>query len=418
MIDQNIHSHVYDNGLTLLVESMSYVQSAAFTFLVPAGSIYDPPGRCGTATVLSELIVRGAGDRDTKQLSAALDSLGVQRHESPSSAHLGLTGATLSDNLPATLRIYGDIILRPHLPNDQFETARAGVAQSLQALEDEPRQKIFLELRRRCYDAPWGLPTEGTLECLQVMTADEVRGHYEHCFRPDKSILGVAGNVDFDQIKELVGEVFGGWQRLPEPGFEADPRGKQHDHIHHDSAQTHIGIAYEAVPYRHPDYYAAWAAVSVLSGGMSSRLFTEVRERRGLCYAISASLSSLKDEGRVLGYAGTTTERAQETLDVTLHELVRLGEADGDLSNDELERCKARAKSSLIMQQESTISRSSSITRDWYHLGRVTTLEEVRNRVEALTVEAVLSYVREYPARDFTVLTIGPQPLEVASEFS
>ena len=137
--------------------------------------------------------------------------------------------------------------------------------------------------------------------------------------------------------------------------------------------------------------------IGVLSGGMSARLFTEVRERRALCYAVSAVLNSLPSEGRVLCYAGTTVERAQETLDVTLAEMVRLGEG---IELSELERCQARAKSSLIMQQESTIARAASLARDWFHLGRITTLEEVRSRIEALNVETVLEYIHAHPAAD------------------
>ena len=122
-----------------------------------------------------------------------------------------------------------------------------------------------------------------------------------------------------------------------------------------------------------------------------------------------ASLSSLRDEARVLCYAGTTAERAQETLDVTVSELKRLGKGIGE---DELSRCKARAKSSLVMQQESTVARSSSIARDWYHLNRVTTLAEVRDKIDALTVRDVLDYVHAHPAEIFTILTIGPNQLE------
>ena len=123
----------------------------------------------------------------------------------------------------------------------------------------------------------------------------------------------------------------------------------------HESNQTQIGIAFDSVPYRHPDYFQAWGAVGVLSGGMSSRLFTEVREKRGLCYSVYATMHTLRDRGSVLCYAGTSAERAQETLDVTLGELVRLAEG---IEADELARLKARIKSSLIMQQESSSSRS------------------------------------------------------------
>jgi predicted Zn-dependent peptidase len=413
MTAQTIHTETLENGLTLVVEPMPAVQSAAFSLMVPAGSIYDPPGSNGSAALLCDLITRGAGDRDSKQLSAALDNLGLQRHESVTCAHLAFGGAALADHLPAALQIYGSIVLEPRLPQDEFEAARAAVEQSLRTLEDEPRQKVIVELRRSCYDAPWGLPSDGTLEDVANLTADSVREHYARCFRPDETILGIAGNVDMAEIRDVVQNVFSAWKPQPAPTYRTSPRGPAQVHLPHESTQTHIGIAYESVPYRDPDYFAAWAAVSVLSGGMSARLFTEIREKRGLCYAVHASLNSLRDEARVLCYAGTTAERARETLEVTLGELKRLG--DG-IADDELTRCQARAKSALVMQQESTISRSSAIARDWHHLGRVMTLEEVRNRIDALTVETVLEYIKEHPARDFTILTIGPEPPETASD--
>ncbi len=409
MQEQNIQTHTFGNGLTLVVEPMSDVQSAAFSLLVPGGSIYDPPNKNGTASVLCELMTRGAADRDSQRLSADLDNLGLQRSENVGGKYLTFSGATLAENLAPVLKIYADIVQRPRLPAEQFEAARGGVEQTLRALEDEPRQKVIIELRRRCYNSPWGLPSDGSLGDLDAISIDSAREQFDRCLRPNEAILGIAGRVQFDQLMSLVEEEFGSWDEKPELTFESGSSGPSLDQIHHESTQTHIGIAYDAVPYRDPDYYAAWAAVSILSGGMSSRLFTEVRERRGLCYSIYATLNSLPDEGRVLCYAGTTTERAQETLDITLGELVRL--QDG-IEEGELDRCRARAKSSLIMQQESTIARSSAIARDWFHLGRVTTLKEVRDKIEALTVEHVLNYVRQHPARDFTILTIGPQPLE------
>ncbi len=413
MTQQNIQTKTFANGLTLIVEPMEDVQSAALSLLVPAGSVYDPPGQNGSASVLCEVIPRGAGKRDSKQLSAALDNLGVQHSESVGIVHFTFSAATLAQNLPNALPLYADMILRPWLPEDEFDAARAGVEQSLMAIEDEPRQKIMLELRRRTFDSPWGLPSEGTLADLENLSSKSIRKHYETCFRPDEAIFGVAGNVDFNQISDAIEQLFGDWKSKPKPAFKTSPGGPPRDHITLDSAQTQIGVAYDSVPYRDPDYYAAWAAVSVLSGGMSSRLFTEVRERRGLCYSVHASLSSLRDEARVLCYAGTKADRAQETLDVTIRELKRIGQG---IAEDELVRCKARAKSSLVMQQESTFARSSSIARDWYHLKRVTTLKEVRDKIDALTVKDVLDYVSKHPANDFTIVTIGPNQLEEPRE--
>ncbi len=410
---QQIRVFHLDNGLTLVVESMPAVRSAAFSFLLPAGSVFDPEQQNGTASVLCELLVRGAGDRDSRQLSAALDDLGVQRSESVGRVHLSLRGVTTSENLLEALRLYADIVQRPRLPQEEFEAAKASVEQTLRSLQDEPRQKVIVELRRRHYQHPWGQPPDGELDHLPNIDPETVRGHYERHVRPNGAVLGVAGNVDPDAVHEAVQTHFGNWPTKPEPELKTGPRGKPVDHIHQKTAQTHIGLAYPAVPFSHPDYYAAWAAVSVLSGGMSSRLFTEVRERRALCYAVYATLSSLPHEGCVLCYAGTTSERAQETLDVTVQELKRLAEG---ISDDELARCKARAKSSLVMQQESTMSRAGSIARDWYFLGRVRTLSEIHQRIDELTVPKVLDYVHQHPATGFTLLTIGPSPLEPPSD--
>ncbi|MDQ3331603.1 MAG: insulinase family protein [Planctomycetota bacterium] len=409
MTEQTIQAKTLDNGLVVIVEPMAGVRSAAFSFLLPAGSVFDPPGKNAAAAVLCEMLPRGAGSRDSREFSNALDDLGVQRDESVGVAHLSMSGAMIADNLDAALRLYRDLIREPHLPAEEFEPAQAGVAQTIRGNEDEPRQKVVTELRQRCFEVPWGLPSDGTLTGLESLSHDDIVGQYRSGVRPNGAILGIAGAIDPAATLDLVAELFGDWPAVVEPAFELGPRGSKRDHIEHDSTQTHIGISYEAIPYAAPDYYAAWAAVNVLSGGMSARLFTEVREKRGLCYAVSASLTSLKHAGQVLCYAGTTNERAQQTLDVTLHELRRLGEG---IDDDELDRCKAGAKSALIMQQESTRSRAGSLARDWYHLGRVRPLAEVRREIESLTTDRVLDYVHAHPADDVTILTLGPKPLE------
>lgn len=410
MAAQELHTHQFENGLTLLVEPMRGVQSASFSLIVPAGVVHEEPGKNGTSAVLCDLVSRGAGDRDSRQLSAALDSLGLQRSESVGWNHISFSGATVAENLLPALAVYADIIRRPHLPEAEFPAVVAGVEQSLRATEDEPRQKVIIELRRRCYEAPWGRPADGDLSELANVSLDAVRALHARCVKPHGAILGIAGNVDFARALETVEAALGDWQPGEEDAIHTGARGARLDHIPLDSTQTHIGLSFPSVPYRDEAYYAAWAAVNVLSGGSSSRLFTEVREKRGLCYAISASLNSLLDQGRVLAYAGTTSERAQETLDVTLAEIHRLSEG---IEPAELDRCRAGAKSALIMQQESTGARAASLARDWFHLGRVTTLDEVHQKIDGLTLEAVMDYVHSHPPDDLTVLTIGPEPLEV-----
>src|SRR5262249_11200335 len=161
---------------------------------------------------------------------------------------------------------------------------------------------------------------------------------------PEGTIISVAGNIDWKPLRDQVGRLFGDWRGMPRPAPKLGkaPGGKMH--LKKDTTQTQIAIAFPSVPFGHPEYYAAQGAVQVLSGGMSARLFTEVREKRGLCYAVWASYQTFKDRASILCYAGTTNERAQETFTVTLHEVLRLKEG---ISDEEVERVQAGLKSAL-----------------------------------------------------------------------
>lgn len=405
----SIQTHTFANGLVLLAEPNSSLESAAFSILVPCGAAHDPADRAGMAGFTCEMALRGAGARDSRQFVEDLDNLGVERGESVSDAHTTYSGATLAKNLLPALEIYADVLRRPRLPEDQLEAGRLLMLQELRAVEDEPSQKVMQQLRLRHYPQPFGRPTQGDQPGLEATTIDDVRQCVKRLYRPNACIIGLAGKFDWQRLRDHVGRLLSDWQPVNVSAIVPSASGPQQEHIHHDSNQTQIGIAYDSVPYRHPDYFQAWGAVGVLSGGMSSRLFTEVREKRGLCYSVYASYHTLKDRGAILCYAGTTAERAQETLDVTLGELKRL--PDG-IEAEELSRLKARIKSALIMQQESSSARSSSIARDWYHLERTRTLDELGALVDGLTREGINDYLAAHPPRDFTIVTLGPQALK------
>jgi len=409
-VTQKIHSHTFDNGLVLIAEPMQGVESAAFSFRVPAGSAHEPLQRGGLGTIACELALRGAGERDSMQFVTDLDNLGVERDANVSDAHTSFSGATLSKNLFPALAIYADVLRRPHLPEDQLEPTRAVALQELAAIEDEPAQKVMLELRRRHFPDPWGRPSQGNREALDSISIRDVREHIHNCYRPNDAVLGVAGRIDWKALVDHVGKLCGDWSQQPVSEASVGRAGPPHEHLLHDSNQTQIGVAYTSAAYRDADYFQAWGAVGVLSGGMSSRLFTEVREKRGLCYSVYAVHQSLRDRGSVLCYAGTTSQRAQETLDVLLGELSRLAKG---IEPNELDRLKARIKSALIMQQESSSARASSIARDWYYLGRVRTLDEVESLVDGLTCGSINHYLENHPPGDFTIVTLGQKELEV-----
>jgi predicted Zn-dependent peptidase len=409
-VGQDVFQHTYPNGLTMLAERMGHVRSAALNVLIPAGCVYDPPDRLGQAAMLADLITRGAGDRDSRELTLALDNLGLDRSESVGSLHTRFYGATLARNLPAALDIYADILRRPHLPDDEIDPVRSLALQDLQGLEDEPRQKVLIELKKRHHPAPLSNDRRGTVEGVNAVTADSIRAFYRRHFRPAGMIMSVAGNVEWEPLRDQVGRLFADWRGEPVPALTAGPSRAGFEHVVKETTQTQIGIAYPSVPIGHADYYAALGAVNVLSGGMSSRLFTHVREERGLCYSVWATYQTFKDRASVIAYAGTTAERAQETLDVTLRELKRLREG---VSDDELDRVRAGLKSSLIMAEESTSSRAGSLASDWYYLGRVRSTEEIQNEIDGLTPRSILDHVERYPAEDFCIVTLGPQPLKV-----
>jgi predicted Zn-dependent peptidase len=409
-VNESILSHTFSNGLVLVGEPLSSLESAAFTFLVPAGCVHDPPDRSGLSGFTCEMVLRGAGGRDSRRFILDLDNLGVERHESVSAAHAGFSGATLAENLPAALAIYADMLRDAHLPADQVEAGRLVMLQELRAVEDDPAQKVMIELRRRHYGDPWGRPAQGEQQALQAITIDDIRPYFQQRYHPNGSILGVAGRFDWRDLQGTVGELLGDWRPGETPQIVEQVSGCKYEHLPYDSTQTQIGIAYPSAAYRDPDYFQAWGAVGVLSGGSSARLFTEIRERRGLCYSVHATYSTLLDRGGVFCHAGTSADRAQETLDLVLGELRRLAEG---VEESELDRLKARMKSSLIMQQESSAARSSAIARDWYHLGRARTLSELEQLVDRLTPRSINAYLAEHPPGDFTVVTLGPRELEV-----
>jgi len=400
----------FPNGLVLVAEPMAWLESAAFTVMVPSGCVHDPPGRGGLGSFLCEMTLRGAGERDSRRFIQDLDNLGVERSEAVSDSHTRFSGATLADNLPGALEIFADLLRRPHLPPEQLEAGRQAMLQELQAVEDEPAQKVMIELRRHHYPDPWGRPCQGQRNALQAITIEEIRRQFANTFHPNGTILGVAGRFDWPRLQDLVGELLGDWEPGQTPQVAETPRVRKHHHLPYESQQTQIGISYPSVPYKHPDYFQAWGAVGVLSGGSSARLFTEVRERRGLCYSVYAMYHTLRHCGGVFCYAGTQADRAQETLDVTLGELGRLARG---VDACELDRLKARIKSALIMQQESSSARSAVLARDWYHLGRARSLDEIGRLVDGLTCESINAYLAEHPPGDFTVVTLGPRPLEV-----
>lgn len=400
------------NGLVLLGEYMPWLRSASFSMMLPGGTCYEPADKDGLAGMTSEMAQRGCGKLDSRQFLERLDTLGIEHGSNITTVHSGFSCAMRSEVLPEAIRLYGSMIQQPHLPPEQLDDARSLCLQELRSLDDEPSHRCFSELKRFRFPLPFGRISQGTVKGLESITPQDVVDFQAQQYTPDGSILAVAGNFDWERLCDCVETELGHWQggavaQLPElyPKYGSS-------HVDHNSNQTHLALAYDCASYDDAQYYEARALVGVLSDGMSSRLFTELREKRGLVYSVFASCFSLAKQGSVLCYAGTTTNRAEETLQVLLETIQSLGNG---ISDDELQRLKNRIKSSLVFEQESSAARSSQIASDWFYLGRVPDREELCARVDGLTVDGLVEYYHQHRPKNFSLVTVGSLPLEFPS---
>lgn len=375
-----------------------------------AGVHREPAHLGGLSGMVCEMIQRGAGQYSSRDLVAAQDNLGIDRNSGVSTAFVSFGASMPSESLQAAISLYADIARNPHLPQDQLEDARMMAVQELRAMEDEPTHRVMRRLRELHYGEHLGRSNYGTETGIQNITQEDIRDFYQANYHATGGILSIAGNVDPDKVVDWTEAAFGDWRTGKLEDLPSPTGATRYEHFESASSQTHIGFAFDAVPYSHPDYFKLRAGMGILSDGMSSRLFDRVREQRGLCYTVTASCHSLKNGGGVFGYAGTTPERAQETLDVTLHEIEHLLD---DIDSSELERWKVRIESGLIMEQESSASRASSMASDYYQLGRPITTVELETLIESLKLDDIREYWSAKPPRDYRIVTLGPKPLTI-----
>ena len=406
---ERLDRHVLKNGMVLLGEPMEAVSSVAFNFMLPAGAALLPEGCCGAASVIADWIFRGTVNKGNRELGDALDSLGLHRLSAVNSSHIIIGAALEAGNLTDALQLYADIIRQPSLEDDQFELARKLAIDEVISLDDNPQQKVMLKLKENFYPHPLGRSTEGNIEELKALTARKAKQIIDDNFNPSQTIFTIAGKYDFDAVCRQIEKLFETDTQKPAKSIALGSKADKYIHIHNDGAQVHIGLMTETVTLSHKDYYNARVAISVLSGGMSARLFTEVREKRGLCYAIGARYHGLKEAAGIVCYAGTIPQKAQETLDLIITEFNRLGEG---ITEDEIKRAKAELKSALILQSESSSSRAAGIGSDYYLLGSVRFLDEIKEKIEQTTVESVLQFLRNNKFKDFTIVTIGPEQVK------
>jgi predicted Zn-dependent peptidase len=399
-------------GLTLVVEEIAGVRSVAMTWVLPAGAATDPAEQDGQAALLSELILRGAGGLSSREHSDALDRLGVNRGTDVSAHHMRIEGTMLGDRVEEALPLIASMITAPELPPEHLEAVRSLCLQSLEGLDDDPQHLAMLRLRERHLPPPFNRHGHGEPDALQRATIDELREAWRSRFKPRGSILGVAGAVNPHRLATQLNRLLKDWRgETFEPKPLSEPQ-RGYLPIMQQTAQVHIGLAWDAPDEADPTSMIERLGVNVLSGSTSGRLFTEVRQKRSLCYSVGASYRAGRDTGMISLYAGTTPERAQQTLDVCAEQidLMRAG-----VTEDEFRRAVIGLKSAQVMQGESTPARAAALVYDQFRLGRARSLEEIAAEVDAITIERLNEHLAWREIGPFTTVSIGPSALETFS---
>jgi predicted Zn-dependent peptidase len=360
----------------------------------------------------SELLMRGAGGLSSREHADALDRLGVGRSADVGTYHLRIGATMLGERVVEALPLLVDMVRRPRFDAESVEPARDLALQAIESLKDDPQERAVTGARSRHYPTPFNRSSLGTVAGLTALTREELVDGWAERARPRGSFMGVAGAVDADAVERRLNELLRGWSgEGPEPRPSGTPpRGYAHELD--QSNQVQVIAMMDAPPEPHASSLLEKVVMAVLSGGMAGRLFTEVREKRGLCYSVSASYAPGKEIGSVLAYVGTTPERAQESLNVLLAELERIGTRAGAVTGEEFERAMIGMKSRLVFGGESTSARASSLAYDMHRIGRARSLEEIAGELATVTVGRVNEYLAGRKMGRVTIQTLGPAELK------
>lgn len=414
-LPEAVYTQRFGNGLTLVAKEMPWLHSAAFSIAVPAGCRYDPPDLRGLANFSCELISRGGGGLTHRQFVDFMESQGCLYWADTSTYHTYYGGALPAENLYRVLERYAGLLRDPALPADQVEDSRRVCFQEIQAIDDDLPERVMIALRNLHYGEPDAWHAEGFAESVANIGWHDVERFYREHYFPNGIIIGIAGNIRWPEILSQVERLFGSWEtgEAPPVTIASPPHGVVH--LPFDSQQTHIGLACPGIPYRHSEYFLARAGLGILSDGMSSRLFREVRERRGLCYTVSAACHTLRDQGCIVAYCGTSPGVAQESLDVIIDQIQLLKQG---VTAEELGRLKIQLRSNLIMKQESCRALASGLVGDIFHLDRARGLAELNARIDGLSLDAVNRFWEAFEIGPFDMVDLGEQPLELSNGIS
>jgi predicted Zn-dependent peptidase len=394
------------NGLTVVSETMPRVETVSLGAYIAAGTRDEEAAENGVSHFLEHMAFKGTARRDAMAISAEIESVGGHLNAYTAREQTAYYAKVLKEDAALAADIIGDILTHSVFAPEEIERERGVILQEIGQANDTPDDIVFDHFQAVAYpDQPMGRPTLGTEESVCAITRETLTGYLARHYAPERTVIAAAGAIEHEALLDLVARHF---RDLPPGGAPAPAparyRGGEYRE-EQDLDQVHIVLGFEGVAYRDPLHYPLMLLSTLLGGGMSSRLFQEIRERRGLVYAISAFATPFQDSGLFQIYAGTGEEQAAELVPATLAELRRVRH---DVTAEELERAKAQLRASLLMSLESTGSRCEQLARQVFVHGRLVPIEETKARIAAVTLEDIAAAARRVFSGPPTLAVLGP----------
>ncbi|MEM6387808.1 MAG: pitrilysin family protein [Pseudomonadota bacterium] len=372
------------NGVRVATEHMPGLQSASLGVWVTAGGRHERAEQNGIAHFLEHMAFKGTKTRNALQIAEAIEDVGGYINAYTSREMTAYYARVLGEDVPLALDVISDIVLNPVFDPREIEVERHVILQEIGQALDTPDDIIFDWLQETAFPSQaLGRPILGPASRVERFDRKDLSGFVAERYGPENLIVAAAGAVDHDVVRRLVEDRFGQLSSVGARDVEAGKFVGGETRVEKGLEQAHLALAFEAPGYRDEDVYTAQVFAMGLGGGMSSRLFQEAREKRGLCYTIFAQASAYADSGMITVYAGTGEEDLKGLLEVTLDEIKRSAD---DMDGVEIDRARAQMKAGMLMGLESPASRAERLARQLAIWDRVPQLEETVERIDAVSV--------------------------------
>ncbi len=395
------------SGLAVVTDRMPHLQSASLGAWVGAGSRDEQPDEHGISHLLEHMAFKGTKRRTARQIAEEIEAVGGDINAATSVETTAYYARVLKADVPLALDVIADILSNPTFDADELNREKNVIVQEIGATEDAPDDLVFDFLQGMAFPGqPVGRPILGTPESVGSFDGRHLRAYLHRNYRAPDMVVVATGAVEHDAVVAEVVRRFGHFNGPAAPPPQPARFGGGARLEARDLEQVHIALALEGLPQRSPDLYSLQVFASVLGGGMSSRLFQEIREKRGLCYSIYCYHAPYTDTGLFGLYAGTDAADTAELMRVVIDEMAA---ATVNISESEINRAKTQMKAGLLMALEGSGARAHQLASQMLAYGRPIPLEEIVGRIEAVTVESARAAGRALIGRSKpAVAALGP----------